>query len=240
MQLTFRGTLLLLFAAPWLLLGTWVPVLQWGALAYLLLCVVLLALDYRLAEGPRRFEATREHDIKLSLGAQNPVRLLIHTRGRRPARFWVRDEPPDDFGIDTRTLTGSAGPHQGWQGRYHVLPLRRGDYAFGNLNLRWLSPLGLVRRQGIVAPASPVKVYPNLLEVRRYDLLLRQNRLQELGLRHARLLGTGTEFERLREYLPDDEYRRINWKASAKRHRPVTVQYQTERSQTVIAVLDTG
>jgi uncharacterized protein (DUF58 family) len=71
-------------------------------------------------------------------------------------------------------------------------------------------------------------------------LLLRQNRLQELGLRHTRMFGEGTEFERLREYLPDDEYRRINWKATARRNRPITVEYQTERSQNIVAVLDTG
>jgi uncharacterized protein (DUF58 family) len=76
--------------------------------------------------------------------------------------------------------------------------------------------------------------------VRSYDLLLRRNRLQEIGLRHTRMFGQGTEFERLREYLPDDEYRRINWKATARRHRPVTVQYQTERSQNIMMVLDTG
>jgi uncharacterized protein (DUF58 family) len=70
--------------------------------------------------------------------------------------------------------------------------------------------------------------------------MLRQNRLQELGLRSARQPGQGTEFERLREYLPDDEYRRINWKATARRHRPITAEYQTERSQNIVAVLDTG
>jgi uncharacterized protein (DUF58 family) len=91
-----------------------------------------------------------------------------------------------------------------------------------------------------VAAEEPVKVYPNLLDVRRYDLLLRRNRLQELGLRHSRMFGQGTEFERLREYLPDDEYRRINWKATARRRRPVTTEYQTERSQNIVAVLDIG
>jgi uncharacterized protein (DUF58 family) len=76
--------------------------------------------------------------------------------------------------------------------------------------------------------------------VRRYDLLLKRNRLQEMGLRTTRQFGEGTEFERLREYLPDDEYRRINWKATARRNFPVTTEYQTERSQQVIAVLDVG
>jgi uncharacterized protein (DUF58 family) len=90
------------------------------------------------------------------------------------------------------------------------------------------------------SPSIRVKVYPNLLNVRRYDLLLRRNRLQEIGLRHTRMFGEGTEFERLREYLPDDEFGRIDWKATARRHRPVTVEYQTERSQNVVAVLDTG
>jgi uncharacterized protein (DUF58 family) len=123
---------------------------------------------------------------------------------------------------------------------YHVRPLRRGDYRFGRVNLRWCGPLGLVVRQGHVEAAEPVKVYPNLLDVRRYDLLLRRNRLQEMGLRHTRLFGEGTEFERLREYLPDDEFRRIEWKATARRRRPVTIEYQTERSQNVIAVLDVG
>src|SRR5690606_14870605 len=121
-----------------------------------------------------------------------------------------------------------------------VRPLRRGDYAFGDINLRWPGPMQLVVRQGAIPAAVGVKVYPNLLDVRRYDLMMRQNRLQEIGLRHTRLPGQGTEFERLREYRPDDEYRRIDWKATARRLRPITIEYQIERSQNIVAVLDTG
>ena len=85
-----------------------------------------------------------------------------------------------------------------------------------------------------------MKVYPNLIHVRQYDLLLRRNQLQQLGLRHVRIFGQGTEFERLREYTPDDEYRRIDWKATARRQRPITIEYQTERSQNIMAVIDVG
>jgi uncharacterized protein (DUF58 family) len=137
-------------------------------------------------------------------------------------------------------MEGHVGPRGTWEDIYHVRPLRRGDYQFGDLTLRWLGPLGLVIRQAAIDAKEPVKVYPNLLDVRRYDLLLRRNRLQEMGLRTTRQFGEGTEFERLREYLPDDEYRRINWKATARRNFPVTTEYQTERSQQVIAVLDVG
>jgi uncharacterized protein (DUF58 family) len=62
----------------------------------------------------------------------------------------------------------------------------------------------------------------------------------ELGLRAARVYGQGSEFERLREYNPDDEFRRINWKATARRGRPIAAEYETERSQYVISVIDSG
>ncbi len=240
MHFTNRALLFLLLAAPVIAAGTWASALQWVAGVYLLFCLALFAFDWRMAGDARRFEVSRTHDTKLSLGADNPVHLAVRNRSRRPVTFWLRDEPPDAFEIGARVLTGIAPAQNFWRGGYSVRPLRRGDYGFGDLNLRWLGPLGLVVRQARIQAAGPVKVYPNLLDVRRYDLMLRRNRLQEIGLRHTRQFGEGTEFERLREYLPDDEFRRIDWKATARRHRPITVEYQTERSQNVIAVLDTG
>jgi uncharacterized protein (DUF58 family) len=246
MLLTRRALLLLLLAAPFLVMATWAPALEWVAAVYVFLALLLVAVDWRLAGPIAQFEAQRAHDSKLSLGADNAIALTVRRRpGTNIARalatpLWVRDEPPEAFIVEKRVLAGQLPPRGSWQETYHVRPLRRGDYTFGAINLRWQGPLGLVIRQGRQEAAAPVRVYPNLLDVRRYDLMLRQNRLQELGLRHTRLPGQGTEFERLREYRPDDEYRRINWKATARRHRPITVEYQTERSQNIVAVLDTG
>lgn len=237
---TKRGVLLLLIAAPFIAAGTWLPALEWAGALYALVVVALMGLDAYLAGGVDRFDVEREHDTKLSLGAENPIHLSIRNRSRHPARLQVRDEVPGGFGIERRIVDGSAPPHGVWEHVYHVRPLRRGDYTFGDLNLRWDGPLGLARRQGRVEAAEPVKVYPNLLNIRRYDLLLRRNRLQEMGLRNTRMFGEGTEFERLREYVTDDEYRRIEWKATARRNWPVTIEYQTERSQSIIAALDTG
>jgi uncharacterized protein (DUF58 family) len=237
---TTRGVLVLLLAAPIIALGVWLRGLEWVGWAYALLVIILFIVDWRMAGQVDRFDIIRNHETKLSLGVQNPVTISVRNRSRRSASFEVRDEPPEAFQIETRLLSGKVPPLDRWTGVYHLQPLRRGDYQFGDITLRWNGPFGLVLRQGMIKAAGPVKVYPNLLDVRMYDLLLRKNRLQELGLRTTRMFGEGTEFERMREYLPDDEYRRINWKATARRHRPVTVQYQTERSQTVIAVLDTG
>ncbi|HEU4760131.1 MAG TPA: DUF58 domain-containing protein, partial [Dehalococcoidia bacterium] len=82
-------------------------------------------------------------------------------------------------------------------------PPRRGDYRFGDTNLRWWGVLGLIVRQASYPTAAAVKVYPNLLDIRKYELLVRKGQLSEMGLRHTRLLGSGTEFERLREYQLD-------------------------------------
>ena len=237
---TNRTLLLLLITAPLMALGAWLPFMEWVAWIYALFVIFMMYMDWRTAGEIRQFELMRDHDSKLSLGAENPIRLSLRNRSWRGFRFTVRDEPPEQFKIETRTMEGRVAPRGTWESVYHVRPLRRGDYQFGDLTLRWLGPLGLVIRQAKVDAKEPVKVYPNLLDVRRYDLLLKRNRLQEMGLRTTRQFGEGTEFERLREYLPDDEYRRINWKATARRNFPVTTEYQTERSQQVIAVLDVG
>jgi uncharacterized protein (DUF58 family) len=237
---TWRGAFVLLLAAPLLVLGTWLPAVEWAGWGFVLLAAGLLAFDWRMAGGIERFEVVRQHDARLSLGADNPVHLSVRNRSSRSTQLWVRDEPPEAIPVDRQVLAGSLAGRALWQEMYHLRPLRRGDFRFNHINLRWLGPLGLVMRQGQVQAAAPVKVYPNLLEVRRYDLLLHRNRLQEMGLRHTRMFGEGTEFERLREYMPDDEYRRIDWNATARRNRPVTIEYQTERSQSVMAVIDTG
>lgn len=237
---TLRGILLLLLAAPLLALGALLPPLEWLGWGYALLVVLLFAIDWRSAGNVKRFAVQRIHEPRLSLGAENPIRLQVNNRSARPVSFELRDEAPEAFQIETRLFAGQIAARETWQGLYHVRPLRRGDYLFGNITLRWPGPLGLLLREGRVETREEIKVFPNLLDVRRYDLLLSRNRLQEMGLRNTRMFGEGSEFERLREYLPDDEFRRINWKASARRHRPVTMEYQTERSQNVLVVIDAG
>jgi uncharacterized protein (DUF58 family) len=240
MHISLRGILLLLLAAPVMAAAGWSPVLNSVAAAWLISVVLLIAVDAVMAGKKEHFNIRRIHDSKLSLGTENAVRLELHNLARRKAEFWIRDEPPLEFFGEPAVLRGECAGRSAWSGVYAVVPPRRGDYRFGDIHLRWKSPIGLIVRQARFPCAGPVRVYPNLMDIRRYDLMLRQNRLQEMGLRHSRIFGEGTDFERLREYLPDDDFRRIHWKATARRNRPITIEYQTERSQNVIAVLDTG
>ncbi|MFO7633165.1 MAG: DUF58 domain-containing protein [Caldilinea sp.] len=247
MQLTERGLIMLLAAAPLIAASTWIPFVLWAAGGWLLIAAALLIADAQLMPKTSDWSLARRHDARLSLAAQNRItvevdRFAQDKRGGRMCSIWLRDTPPPTFHLDHSEplLNGSVRPGARADLSYHVWPPRRGDYAFGDLYLRWASPLGLLRRQARFSAAAPVKVYPNLVDVRKYDLLLRRNRLWELGLRSTRLLGAGNEFERLRDYTPDDEYRRINWKATARRGKPISVEFETERSQNIYVLLDVG
>ncbi|MDQ3248060.1 MAG: DUF58 domain-containing protein [Chloroflexota bacterium] len=243
MQLTSRALGLLLFTVPLLAGAVYASGLVWLALLWLVFVVALLLSDRRLTPQANAWTVVRSHDQRLSLAIQNRITVQVRLRpGGRALQVWLRDEPPPSFGLSAadRVLTALVTPGTVQTLVYAVRPPRRGDYHFGDLHLRWNSTLGLLRCQATFPAAGAVKVYPNLVDVKKYDLLLRKNRLWTLGLRNTRLLGSGAEFERLRDYLPDDEYRHINWKATARRSKPITVAYETERSQTIIALLDVG
>lgn len=231
------------FAVP-LLLATAVPGLEWVALAYLLGLLIVVALDARRSPTANQFTVERRHDPRLSLAEANPVNIVVEWNvpgiTGRPRLLHVRDEAPVEIPNDGTLFSGTILPGGNWSGRYHLSPLRRGDYPFGAIVLRVASPLGLLLWQHRVVFEDAARVYPNLRAIARYDLLARRGRLEEAGLRRTRRFGSGTEFERLRDYQPDDDYRRINWKATARRGQPVTVEYETERSQNLVLVLDTG
>lgn len=237
---TLRLYLLLLPGAALVAGVAFTPLMLWVAVAYLVVVAVLAVADYLLTDRPTVLEVERIHDSRLSLGANNPVTILIASRARRPLTLQIRDEHPDDIPADATILVGKVEPFALLEVRYHLRPVRRGDYDFGDINVRYSSVFGTFVQQARYPAAASFKVYPNVLDIRKYDLLARKGLLLEMGLRPARMFGQGVEFERLREYRPDDDFRRINWKATARRGKPIAAECETERSQYVISVIDTG
>ena len=232
---------LLLLAAPLGAAGE--PLLLVG-LAIALLALVAAGTDWVLAGDGRRVHAQRVlASDKLSLGAWNLVQIELVNQTARRQRVLLRDLAPLSFVLDLPAPVFKVAMAANAQETlsYHVRPPRRGDAAFGDLQLRIEGPLGLVRRSFKQAgTAQPVRVYPNLRELRRYDLLVRRGlETQPVG-RPVRVAGASTEFERVREYLPDDEFRRINWKATARRGQPMVNQFEAERSQNLVVMLDAG
>jgi uncharacterized protein (DUF58 family) len=215
------------------------PGLQVATPALLLIALATAGLDWRRTPPQAALRVQREIANRLSLGADNPVALEVENRTDRDWSLRLRDELPPIFRVSSVLLRGEAAAREKLRLVYSVNPPRRGDYQLGRVVLRCRGALGLVERQYAYPAERAVKVYPNL-NLRHYDLMVRRGMLRDAGTRNARRFGQGTEFERLREYQRDDEYRRINWKATARRGQPVSSEYETERSQSVLLILDAG
>ena len=203
------------------------PVMLWVAIAYFLVLLGLVIADIVLTTRADQIAVERIAEPKLSLGVPNVVQINLTNPSPRPLAFALRDEFPYQWDADATILHGTIPPLGSTAVRYHVTPTQRGDYRWGDTNLRYVSALGTFRRQARYPTAANARVYPNVLDVRKYDVMARKGLLTEMGLRHTRTLGAGTEFERLRDYTPDDEWRRINWKASARRNKLIAIEYET-------------
>lgn len=127
---TLRLYLLLLPGAALVAGVAFTPLMLWVAVAYLVVVAVLAVADYLLTDRPTVLEVERIHDSRLSLGANNPVTILIASRARRPLTLQIRDEHPDDIPADATILVGKVEPFALLEVRYHLRPVRRGDYDF--------------------------------------------------------------------------------------------------------------
>jgi uncharacterized protein (DUF58 family) len=181
----------------------------------------------------------REPPRVLSVGRPNPVRLRLRSRATRPLWVTVTDDLSADLSAPELPLEVNLPPLGRASLVYHVRPSRRGVAALADHHLRYPTPLGLWRRQLKLRAHDPLKVYPDVAAVRGYEMLARQSR-ENLLVRAIRLRGGENEFERLREYLRDDEYRNIDWRATARKSRLIVREYQQERNQTVLCLLDSG
>ena len=243
MRLTSRFVLLIaLGAVPLLLVGVAPWILTLVLLYNALLAACALA-DFLAAPKPESaLLLTRTVDDKLSLGAANRVAVEARNRSSMTLKVRVRDLPPPTFDLDSpveRPLILPPDPRP-VSFTYHVTPPAKGDFSFGDLYFQYPGRLGLICRQGVITAARTVKVYPNLVETAKYELLARRGRLMQLGIRTAKVRGGGSEFESLREYVPGDEYKKIDWSATARRGKLISRQYEAERSQNIVLLLDTG
>jgi uncharacterized protein (DUF58 family) len=226
--------------ALWLALGAaWAPLMWLGAPWWAALVGVALA-EVRALRQAGHVSAQRPLEPVLSVGAANPVPTVLRNRARYSYQCLLRDEPPLDFAVDSRRLRCLLPAAGEVSVSYGVTPPRRGDFDFGGLNLRLTSGLGLIVRQVRFDLATSVRVYPNLAGIRSHEMAARKHRLVDIGVHPSRLRGTGLEFESLRAYVPGDELRRIDWKATARHDEPITREYDIERSQHIILCLDLG
>jgi uncharacterized protein (DUF58 family) len=189
---------------------------------------------------PRQIEVRRALPEHLSLGAENRIGWDVRNLAATPLRFELTDDVPPSIERQTPAVSGTLLPRASAEVRYAVTPTRRGLYELGDIFLRWQMQLGLVVRQRRIRARDRVKVYPNVSSLARYELAAQRHRMAEIGLSPVRLRGRGSMFESLRDYVRGDDLADVAWKATARHGQLMIRNYETERSQNVLVVLDCG
>jgi uncharacterized protein (DUF58 family) len=204
------------------------------------LLVVLVLVDAFLAVPSRLMAVRRESAGTFTVGRETAIAYRWRNDGRRRARLAVREVRPDVLAgaQPVRTLAVPAGGET--RERLAVHAVSRGRESGGWLAVRSTGPLGLGLRQERIDLPWSVRVYPNLPASRLKASIAEAARHRETGLRALRHPGEGRQFESLREWVPGDDTRRIDWKASARRRKLIARQYEEERRQQVMLVLDAG
>ena len=201
-----------------------------------LLCVVDAALAQRLVTPLVR----RTIPGSLPLGVTHEVALRFANEGRSPLRLTVFDHVPAATELEGQPQTITL-PAQGWaEIRYRMRPIRRGDLAFDRVEVRLHSPLRLWQSGRMTGEPQTVRIYPNFSVLTRFAILATDNRLSQIGVLQRRRRGEGLDFHQLRDYREGDVQRQIDWKASARMPRLISREYQEERDQQVVLMLDCG
>jgi uncharacterized protein (DUF58 family) len=242
------GLLVVGFVVAFLVPGLLVP-LQVLLAALILLSLIDIALLYAPGQGQKRLPlfGRRVLGNKLANGSDNEVALYIENHYRFPVSAEAIDEIPHQFQRRDVLFEAEIESGQTHIIRYQLRPTKRGEYHFGALNVLVASPLGLVRRRFRFAQDQMVPVYPSFLQMRQFELLAIHNRLTDVGVKRIRRVGHSMEFEQIRPYVPGDDSRSLNWKATARRATTpeaadalVVNHYQDERAQQVYCLIDKG
>ena len=219
--------------------GLW-PVLRLPCLGAAALLLLAAALDAWLAARIAAPEVQRQVAGVWPVGVWNQVTLSLHNRGARPLRLTVYDGYPTAWDMQGLPHAGSIAAAGVLTLTYRLRPPERGQASFSAAHLRLVSPLGLWHSLRRAGPQQDVKVFPDFSALLGHSLSATARQSPVSGAIRKRRRGEGTDFRQLRDYRQGDSLRAIDWKASARRQRPISREYQEERDQQVVFLLDTG
>jgi uncharacterized protein (DUF58 family) len=205
-----------------------------GALA------VVALLDALAAPAPGSLPVERRLPGAVTLGASAEIAWTVRNPRRRALRVAVADELAPSLRADTRRIAARIPRGGVLEAATTIRPARRGRFTPTEVVVRVDGPLGLGARQATQLVPGVLRVFPSFRSKDEAELRIRRARIVEVGLRSARGVGGGTEFDQLREYTVDDQFRRIDWAATARAGRAIVRDYRPERNQTVLVLLDNG
>lgn len=217
----------------------WLPML-WVGQALLAVLLLELCAEAAVLWLSGRVDGRRTCADRFSNGDDNEVCLRVLSHYRLPVWLTAVDEAPVEFQRRDIALTVRLKPGTGRALTYRLRPVRRGAYRFGHMRLFVSVLLRCMERRFTLGQEQDIKVYPSYLMLRRYELLAFSQRLTEIGIKRIRRPGNNTEFEQIKDYVKGDDYRAINWKATARTSRLMVNVYNEERSQQVFCLIDKG
>ena len=200
----------------------------------------LLAADALLVWRSPVPSVVRRVPPAISVGLWTRVHLSIENGGRRGLRLRVFDHLPPRTRSDGLPLVLALPAGTRAEALYSLWPEQRGLHPFGPVELWMRSRLGLWERRGHCPAEQSVRAYPNFRAAAGYELLAAANRTGALGIRRRPRRGEGLEFHQLRDYREGDSLRQIDWKATARLQRAISREYQDERDQQIVFLLDCG
>lgn len=217
---------------------SWLGIIPYFALLAL---IVLVVFDYYLLfKTGKGLFGRRTHADRFSNGDDNPVQINIENRYPFPVAIEVIDEIPVQFQRRDILFKASAEAGQNVIINYQLRPVKRGAYHFGNVNVFVSTAIGLISRRYQFEQPADVPVYPSYIQMRKYQLMAISNRLTEVGVKKVRKLGHSMEFEQVKEYVSGDDYRTLNWKATARKGNLMVNSFTDEKSQPVYCIIDKG
>lgn len=180
----------------------------------------------------------RELNPVFSLSDPNNVRLFVDNAGNIHYKLSIADEIPIQFQKRDFEVKIALSPGQAYLAENKLVPLTRGVYSFGNINVFVSTRLGLVERRLIFEQPQDVDVYPSIIQMKQYELRAMRHIAHDTGIKKMRRIGHSYEFEQIKNYVQGDDFRSINWKASSRRATLMVNQYEDERSQQVYCIVD--
>jgi uncharacterized protein (DUF58 family) len=215
------------------------PLLAVAALVTAAVAAVGL-VDAAVGTSPRLVVVERRHPPVVVAGHEAQLVWVVRSDARRTLRVHLADGLAPSLRARVRRCSVRVPPGDSVRVTTTFRPLRRGRFELSHLTVRIEGPLGLGARQRDVPLATVLRVHPPFPSRDEAEIRIRKGRILEVGQRSARGLGGGTDFEQLREYSPDDEFRRMDWTATARTGKPIVRTYRAERNQSVVVLLDNG
>ncbi|MFZ6051988.1 DUF58 domain-containing protein [Halocola ammonii] len=214
------------------------PLFIAGKLALVLFAVVCLVDCILLAQNKNLILGSRKTPKLFSLGDENEVKIHLMNRFSIKLFITIYDELPVQFQQRDFQMKISMAVGERRILKYSLLPLVRGEYAFGKINLLISSKIGLLSRRIRKNEEHTIPVYPSIIQMKKYELMAFASISNFHGIKKMRRLGHSYEFEQIKTYVQGDDVRSINWKATSRKNQLMVNQYEDERSQQVYSIID--